>query len=54
MVANCLPCFLAVPDELASLSISETDVIENGGNVKEGESNADEPVRWRPKVTLRR
>ncbi|KAF9278182.1 hypothetical protein BGZ88_000752 [Linnemannia elongata] len=43
-----------VPDELASLSISETDLIENDGSVKEGDSNADEPVRWRPKVTLRR
>ncbi|KAF9905402.1 hypothetical protein EC991_001697 [Linnemannia zychae] len=42
-----------VADELASLSISETEAIENGG-VKEGESTADEPVRWRPKVTLRR
>lgn len=46
--------FPVVPDELASLSISETDVVENGGSVKEGDSNADEPVRWRPKVTLRR
>lgn len=43
-----------VPDELASLSISETDLIEYDGSVKEGDSNADEPVRWRPKVTLRR
>ncbi|KAF9089151.1 hypothetical protein BGX23_006885 [Mortierella sp. AD031] len=43
-----------VPDELASLSISETEAAENGGSVKEGDSNVDEPVRWRPKITLRR
>ncbi|KAF8947003.1 hypothetical protein BGZ47_010665 [Haplosporangium gracile] len=41
-------------DELASLSISEADVIENGGSVKGEDSNADEPARWRPKITLRR
>ncbi|KAF9345218.1 hypothetical protein BGX26_003391 [Mortierella sp. AD094] len=45
-------------DELASLSASEAEAMENGGNSSSGSRSADpladEPVRWRPKVTLRR
>ncbi|KAF8923200.1 hypothetical protein BGZ58_003241, partial [Dissophora ornata] len=41
-----------VLDELACLSISDADISESGA--KESATQADEPARWRPKVTLRR
>ncbi|KAI1311535.1 hypothetical protein EDD11_003451 [Mortierella claussenii] len=45
----------ATSDELAALSISERDALDNGSATwTEGDSNLNEPIRWRPKVTLRR
>ncbi|KAF8975792.1 hypothetical protein BGZ46_008848 [Entomortierella lignicola] len=41
-------------DELASLIASETQSRENSTSTKSGDDLIDEPVRWRPKVTLRR
>ncbi|KAG0043205.1 hypothetical protein BGZ83_011712 [Gryganskiella cystojenkinii] len=43
-----------VLDELANLNVSETEIVESNGGTKEGDSGADEPARWRPRVTLRR
>ncbi|KAF9109744.1 hypothetical protein BGX27_007256 [Mortierella sp. AM989] len=44
----------AALDELASLNSSETEAMGNDGSTKSGDTLADEPVRWRSKVTLRR
>ncbi|KAF9433098.1 hypothetical protein BGZ76_009888 [Entomortierella beljakovae] len=41
-------------DELAALSASETDISDLGGSTKSSDTTTDEPILWRPKVTLRR
>lgn len=41
-------------DELAALSISDTNDAESSGATKTGDASGDEPILWRPKVTLKR
>lgn len=41
-------------DELANLNVSPTDTLDSNGGTKESDPVAEEPARWRPRVTLRR
>jgi hypothetical protein len=46
--------YLGMLDELASLNVSETEIVDSNGGPKESDAATDEPARWRPRVTLRR